>query len=60
LIHQLQDAVQKGEKDRLDYLILRVEEHDKQSARALEEFAKNYQYDDLTHLLTETMLKLQQ
>jgi signal transduction histidine kinase len=59
LIHQLQDAVQKGEKDRLDHLVQRVEEYDKQAARALEEFAENYQYDDLTHLLAETKLKLE-
>jgi PAS domain S-box-containing protein len=58
LIHQLQDAVQKGEKDRLDQLVQRVEEYDQQAARALEEFAKNYQYDDLTHLLAETKLEI--
>jgi hypothetical protein len=59
LIHQLQNAVQTGDKDRLDYLVQRVEEYDQQAARALGEFAENYQYDDLTRLLAETREKLQ-
>jgi hypothetical protein len=54
LINQLQDAVQKGEKDRLDQLIQEVEEFDQPAAEGLKAFAENYEYDALTHLLAET------
>jgi PAS domain S-box-containing protein len=58
LIDQLHDAVQKGEKGRLDQLIRRVEELDKQAARALKELAEHYEYDALTNLLEETKREL--
>ena len=54
LIDQLNDAVQKGEKDRLDRLIQRVEELDRQAAEGLKAFSENYEYDALTQLLAET------
>ena len=54
LINQLQDAVQEGEKDRLDQLIQGIEEFDQQAADVLKAFAQNYEYDALTHLLAET------
>jgi PAS domain S-box-containing protein len=60
LINQLHDAVQKGEKDRLDQLIQGVEKFDQQAAEGLKAFAENYEYDALTHLLAETKSKLQQ
>jgi PAS domain S-box-containing protein len=54
LILQLQDAVQEGEKERLDQLIREVAEYNQQSAAALHEFADNYEYDALTSLLALT------
>ena len=51
LIVQLHDAVQEGEKERLDQLIEEVAEYNQQSAAALHEFADNYEYDALTSLL---------
>ena len=54
LISQLQDAVQKGEKDLLDQLIQGVEAFDKDASRALKHLAENYEYDHLTILFTET------
>jgi hypothetical protein len=60
LINQLHDAVQKGEKDRLDQLIQGVDEFDQQAAEALKAFAENYEYDALTHLLAETKSRLKQ
>ena len=57
LISQLQDAVQKGEKGRLDQLIQSVEAYDKHAAGALKHLAENYEYDDLTILFTETQRK---
>jgi PAS domain S-box-containing protein len=54
LINQLHDAVQEGDKDRLDQLIRRVEEYDKQAAGRLKQLAENYEYDALTHFLEET------
>jgi anti-sigma regulatory factor (Ser/Thr protein kinase) len=60
LIDQLLDAVQEGDKDRLDQLIQRVEECSQQSARALRGFADNYEYDALTSLLAETKRDLRQ
>jgi PAS domain S-box-containing protein len=58
LISQLQDAVQKGEKDRLDQLIHSVEAYDKHAAGALKRLAEHYEYDDLIVLFTETQQKL--
>jgi protein-histidine pros-kinase len=58
LISQLQDAVQKGEKDRLDQLIQSVEAYDKHAAGALKHLAENYEYDDLTILFAATQRKL--
>jgi PAS domain S-box-containing protein len=57
LINQLQDAVQKGEKGRLDQLIQSVEAYDKHAAGALKHLAENYEYDDLTILFTKTQRK---
>jgi protein-histidine pros-kinase len=54
LIMQLHDAVQEGEKERLDQLIQEVAEYNQQSAAALHEFADNYEYDALTSLLAGT------
>jgi hypothetical protein len=54
LITQLHDAVQDGEKERLDQLIQEVAEYNQQSAAALHEFADNYEYDALTSLLAGT------
>ncbi|MEA2540176.1 MAG: hypothetical protein QOH35_1542 [Acidobacteriaceae bacterium] len=58
LISQLQDAVQKGEKDRLDQLIQSIEAYDKHAASVLKHLAENYEYDDLTILFTATQRKL--
>jgi PAS domain S-box-containing protein len=58
LLSQLQDAVQKGEKDLLDQLIHKVEAYDKHAAGALKHLAENYEYDDLTILFTATQRKL--
>jgi PAS domain S-box-containing protein len=60
LINQLHDAVQEGEKDRLDQLIQRVEPYDQQAARGLKGLAENYEYDALTHLLVEAKRRSQQ
>jgi two-component system sensor histidine kinase/response regulator len=54
LINQLHDAVQKGEKDRLDQLIRQVEDFDNQAAGALSKLAEHYEYDALTDLLEQT------
>ena len=54
LINQLQNAVQEGEKDRLDELIQSVQAYDKNAAAGLKNHAENYEYDDLTVLFTET------
>ena len=51
---QLHDAVQEGEKERLDQLIQEVAVYNEQSAAALHEFADNYEYDALTSLLAGT------
>jgi hypothetical protein len=53
LIHQLHDAVQQGEKDRLDELIRRAGDLDKRAGAALEQLANNYEYDTLTSLLKD-------
>ncbi len=53
LLQQLLNAVQDGEKDRLDDLIEAVAHQDLQSAGALKELADKYEYDALTNLLTE-------
>jgi PAS domain S-box-containing protein len=54
LINQLRDAVQEGEKDRLDDLIQSVQAYDKDAAAGLKSHAENYEYDELTALFTET------
>ncbi len=54
LMRQLRDAVEKGEKERLDRLIKTVADIDGQIAGALRELAENYEYDALTHLLQES------
>ena len=58
LVNQLYDAVQKGEKDRLDQLIGRVGALNRQVAAALSELAENYEYDALTYLLQDTKREL--
>jgi PAS domain S-box-containing protein len=60
LILQLRDAVQEGEKERLDQLIQEVAVYNEQSAAALHEFAENYEYDALTSLLAGTKWESQQ
>jgi hypothetical protein len=57
LIHQLHDAVQEGEKARLDRLIQEVAQYNRQAAGALQEFAENYDYDALTSLLAKAKLE---
>jgi hypothetical protein len=57
-IDELLGAVSEGEKDRLDKLIQRIEQSDKQAAAALREFAENYDYDALTHLLLTAQEKM--
>ena len=58
LINQLQDAVQEGEKDRLDALIQSVQTYDKDAAAGLKNHAENYEYDDLTLLFAETQHRI--
>ena len=58
LINQLQDAVQKGEKDRLDQLIRGVGDLDRQAGAALKQLAENYEYDALTRLLEDSKREL--
>jgi PAS domain S-box-containing protein len=58
LINQLYDAVQKGEKDRLDQLIRGVGDLDKQVGAALKQLAENYEYDALTCLLQDSQREL--
>ena len=53
LLQQLRSAVEEGEKGRLDQLIADVAEVNSQSARALKDLADKYDYDTLTHLLSE-------
>jgi hypothetical protein len=60
LINQLHDAVQAGEKDRLDQLIQQVEGYDQRSAGALHELSADYDYDALISLLAETMRESRQ
>jgi PAS domain S-box-containing protein len=54
LIDKLQDAVQNGEKDRLDELIHDAGDVDKQAGAALQQLADNYEYDLLTRLLEDS------
>ena len=54
LINQLQDAVQKGEKDRLDQLIRGAGDLDRPAGAVLKRLAENYEYDALTCLLEES------
>jgi PAS domain S-box-containing protein len=58
LINQLQNAVQEGEKDRLDELIGSVQAYDKNAAAGLKSHAENYEYDYLTVLFTETQQRI--
>ena len=58
LINQLQNAVQEGEKDRLDELIGSVQAYDRNAAAGLKNHAENYEYDDLTVLFTETQQRI--
>jgi PAS domain S-box-containing protein len=58
LIIELQNAVQEGEKDRLDALIQSVQMYDKSAAIGLKNYAENYEYDDLTVLFTETQQRI--
>ena len=53
LLQQLLNAIQDGEKDRLDDLIAAVAHQGLKSAGALKELADKYEYDALTNLLTE-------
>jgi hypothetical protein len=57
LINQLQNAVQEGEKDRLDVLIQSVQAYDKDAAAGLKTHAENYEYDDLTLLFAEAQYR---
>jgi PAS domain S-box-containing protein len=54
LINQLQAAVQKGEKDRLDELIRDAGDFDRQAGAALKQLADDYEYDTLTCLLEDS------
>jgi PAS domain S-box-containing protein len=58
LINQLHDAVQTGEKNRMDRLIAAVGDLDGQLGAALEQLAKNYEYDALTGLLENARREL--
>ena len=58
LINELHDAVQKGEKDRLDQLIRGVGDLDRQAGAALKQLAENYEYDALTRLLEDSKREL--
>jgi PAS domain S-box-containing protein len=58
LIDQLHDAVQKGEKNRLDELIRRVGDLDRRVSAALHQLAENYEYDALTCLLKDSQREL--
>ena len=58
LINQLHDAVQKGEKDRLDQLIRGAGDLDRQAGAALKQLAENYEYDALTCLLEDSQREL--
>jgi PAS domain S-box-containing protein len=58
LIGQLQNAVQEGEKDRLDELIQSVQMYDKDAAAGLKNHADNYEYDHLTVLFTQTQQRM--
>jgi PAS domain S-box-containing protein len=50
----MHDAVLKGDKDRLDQLILRVEGMYPRAARGLQEVADRYEYDVLTRWFEKT------
>ena len=58
LMNELHDAVQKGEKDRLDELIRGVCALDTQVGAALKQLAENYEYDALTCLLEDSQRKI--
>lgn len=53
LVQQLQSAVTDGEKDRLDQLIAALAKEDAESAQVLKNLADKYEYDALTHLLSQ-------
>jgi hypothetical protein len=53
----MHDAVQQGDKERLDRLIQEVAQYNGQAAGALQEFAENYAYDALTSLLAKIRLE---
>ncbi len=55
LLQQLRSAVQDGEKDRLDQLIMDVTKQNTHSGQALKELADKYDYDALTNLLREAI-----
>ncbi len=58
LINQLQDAVQNGEKRRLDELIRDAGDLDRQVGEALQQLADSYEYDALTRLLEDSKREL--
>jgi two-component sensor histidine kinase len=58
LINELHDAVQNGEKDRLDELIRGAGDLDRQAGAALKQLADDYEYDALTCLLEDSQREL--
>jgi PAS domain S-box-containing protein len=58
LINELQNAVQNGEKGRLDQLIRGAGDLDSQTGAALKQLADNYEYDSLTCLLKDSQREL--
>jgi PAS domain S-box-containing protein len=58
LINQLQDAVQNGEKRRLDELIRDAGDLDGRAGAALQQLAETYEYDALTRLLEDSKREL--
>jgi len=58
LINELHDAVQNGEKDRLDDLIRGAGDFNSQVGAALKQLADNYEYDALTCLLEDSQREL--
>jgi PAS domain S-box-containing protein len=58
LTSQLYEAVQEGDKGRLDQVIQTIKDLDTQAAGVLKELAENYEYDALTHLLQDSKREL--
>jgi PAS domain S-box-containing protein len=58
LINELHDAVQNGEKDRLDELIRGAGDLDRQAGAGLKQLADDYEYDALTRLLEDSQREL--